>query len=740
MAVSVKKAKGRAQKAPAQVSGRPKNGQDAGRRSKAWLVRFVAGAALLAIAVYLRAKRAPAFYNITTSDYSANNLLRDVADAWPVIKSVGGKLLGAFAAEELLPAFAFLLPSVFFIAWGLSGIRKGGDNAFTFLRDRRRRTVILAVLFIVTLLSCLGVHFAAVGRYPAVGDEFCYLFGADHLASGRLYVDSPPMRDHFQTWSIINDGRWHSKVTVGWPLLLALGRPLRLEFLINPVLAALCVVLLFLIGESLLGAEGGLLAALWGLMTPFFIMMSGTYFPHTATALFSLLFIYFTLRAFETGRWIFPVLAGLSMAFLLLVRPGDAGVLFLGMTPLMAHQFVRSGEKKKAARTIAVIFALFAVGIGLLLWINKVQNGHALVFGYEKYHADDTWGFGANGHTPLKGLWNTAYSLMRIGAWGVPFVGLFLLASLFVEKWATRLLMVPVIGYAVLYAGFYSQAGFEFGPRYYIPMYLVAVIPAAGGALLVRDLLNKTRAPVAARFVAALFLSTAVFLAAGVWPRMLTAMKSQTAGLAEVSRVLDDPPVDSPSLIFLRDHSLLKNTFLTRNFWRYQGGKHVFVLYLMPEDNRKLMEMFPSRKSYMTAVEPATGKIEFVPYVDNAENLSNVLAAGLNYMEFDAHQAAGALAKALAMKPDDPAIMMGLARAQDTDGEKLEAAQLYDRVARSGDASLRDIAVFALATDLRELGHAREALSVYEELARAGQDPSIRSRASAWADKLSKQR
>lgn len=140
----------------------------------------------------------------------------------------------------------------------------------------------------------------------------------------------------------------------------------------------------------------------------------------------------------------------------------------------------------------------------------------------------------------------------------------------------------------------------------------------------------------------------------------------------------------------------------------------------------------------MTAIDPATGKVEFVPYVDNAESLPNVLSAGLNYLEFDARLAAGALEKAMEMKPDDPAIMMSLARALDTDGKKLEAAQLYDRVARSGDASLRDIAVFALATDLRVLGHLREALNVYEELARAGLDPSIKSRASAWAEKLSK--
>jgi len=269
-------------------------------------------------------------------------------------------------------------------------------------------------------------------------------------------------------------------------------------------------------------------------------------------------------------------------------------------------------------------------------------------------------------------------------------------------------------------------------------MYLVAILPAAGGALFVRDMLKKTRLPLASRFIAALLLSTFVFLAAAMWPRMLTSMKNQTAGLADVSKVVADPPVASPSLIFLRDHSSLKNTFLTRNFPRYRDAKHIFVLYLLPEENRKLMELFPSRKPYMTAIEPGTGKVEFVPYTDNGGSLEKILAAALNYQESDAHRAAAAFEKALAMKPDDPTIMMSLARACDEDGDKLKAAQLYDRVARSGDTPLRDVAIYFLATDLRQLGHPQEALSVYEELVRIGQDPILRDRSSAWVKELSR--
>lgn len=720
------------------AKSRPKRKAGPAPSPKGGPFRLVAGLALLAVAVYLRCRRLPALANVVTTEFSANNMLKDVADAWPIMRSVGGRLFGLFARESLLPAFVFLLPAVFLISGGLSGLVRSEKGPFTFLASRKARAVTLAALFVVTLAGCLAAHFAIVGHYPPMGDEFCYMFGADQLGSGHLYVDSPPLRDHFQSWSVINDGRWYSKVTVGWPLLLAAARPAHLEFLVNPLLAAACVILLFLTGELLFGAEAGLLAAGWGILTSFFVLMSGTYFPHTAAALFSLLFLYFTLRALDGGRRAFAALAGLSMAALLLVRPADGGVLFLGMAPIMAVRWHGSADKRKAARKIAVLVALFLVGIGLLLAVNQVQNGHPLQFGYGKYNAGERWGFGAHGHTVLKGLWNTAYSLLRVASWGAPFVGLFFVLSLLAKRGTARLLAVPVLGHVVLYAGFYTLATFEVGPRYYIPMILLAIIPAAGGAALVRERLRARNSPGSRTFVAGLLVSTVLFVAAGVWPRLMASVKAQMAIVAAESRALAEPPVESPSLVFLRDHLSKKNTFLNRNFWRYQNSRHVTALYLTPEDNRRVMEMFPFRKPYMAVVKPGTDRMEFVPYVDNAESTMNYLAAGLNYVEFDPEKAALAFSKALAMRPDEPVLMMNLARAYDMIEDRTKAVELYAKVVRSGQASMRDMALFFLASDLRQLGRTAEALKVYQDLARVGQDPSYQSRALGWVEKLSR--
>jgi hypothetical protein len=371
--------------------------------------------------------------------------------------------------------------------------------------------------------------------------------------------------------------------------------------------------------------------------------------------------------------------------------------------------------------------------------VNLAQNGHPFVFGYQRYQSKDAWGFGINGHTLLRGLWHTAYSLMRAGAWGVPFVGLFALASVFARaKRPARLFLVPVAGSLALYAGYFTLAGFEYGPRYYLPMYILVLVPAAAGALFVRDALARRRFAGAPAFISALALSTLLFTAAGVWPRLAPAVRAQSPTLMKVSRLFADPPVASPSIVFLRDHAVVKNIFLTRNLRTYAESPHVYVLYLDPEENKKVQALFPTRNAFMTAVDPVSGQVDFVPFVDDAASPVNHLVAGLNYMEFDASKAVASFAKALALAPGEPVILMNLARAYDLNGDKGNAVATYARFLQTGNAAFRDQALFFLATALRDLGESGEALKVYAELAASGSEASYRDRAAAWFDKLSR--
>jgi hypothetical protein len=139
---------------------------------------------------------------------------------------------------------------------------------------------LLIILFIVSFSITLASHFFITGHLPPVGDEFCYIFQSDVMAQGKLYETSPPCSAAFHSWSIINDGKWYSKVTAGWPLLLALGRFFHGEFIVNPLLSALSVVLLYLTGKLLLGTEGAFLSVFFAILSPLFFLLGGTYFPH----------------------------------------------------------------------------------------------------------------------------------------------------------------------------------------------------------------------------------------------------------------------------------------------------------------------------------------------------------------------------------------------------------------------------------------------------------------------------
>jgi len=711
--------------------------KEAGRAAKPGWAWIAGGLILIGAAVAWTLLRPSSFLSITTTEVSADNLLLGVAEDWPVIRSFAAVHLKAYAVENLLPALVLLLPGLLLLARGLAAAGKDDSERLAFLSRVRGRRVFLTVLFGLTLALGLAGHYAVVGHYPAVGDEFCYVFGADQLASGRLVQPSPPASDHFRAWSIVDNGRWYSKVTIGWPALLALGRAVHLEVLLGPLLAACSVVLLFLIGETLFGPAAGALAALWGLLTPFSILLSGTAFPHTAASFFALLSVFLLLKVFDSVGLKLAVMAGLALAIALLIRPADGGVLLLGMVPLLGYKILKAGRKRSEVAKAGTFLALALAGMGLLAAVNWVQNGHPFVFGYEVYNPKDTWGFGANGHTLLRGLWHTVYSLMRAGAWGVPFVGLFALVSAVARRQRRAwILLVPVGGSLALYAGYFTLAGLEYGSRYYLAAYLLALVPAAAGALAVREALGRRGYSGAPAFVSALALSTFLFTAAGTWPRLVPAVRAQTRTIMTTSRLFADPPVATPSLVFLRDHTALKNTFLTRNLTDYDRSRHVFVLYLEPEENKKVLAAFPSRRACMSMADPISGDVKFVPFVDNAETAANYLAAGLNYMEFDARRAAAAFSKALDLAPGEPNILMRLARAFDLDGDKWQAVGAYARVLQSGAPEFRDLALFYLATDVRELGRTEDALNVYRELAETGRDASYRSRAAAWVEKL----
>ena len=239
--------------------------------------------------------------------------------------------------------------------------------------------VILASSFVLIFCSLFSTF--VFERVPHVNDENAYLFQAKLFQSGRLSAPSPCGRDFFDFPHIINNGKWYSIYPPGFPLLLAVGLVIRAPWLINPVLAALSVFALFLLGREIYGRLVGIIAALLAAVSPWFLLMSSTIMSHTSSLFFNSLFLLFLFRFFRRPSPPTGLAAGASWGMAFLVRPLNTfffSLVFLGY--FCIHLGKREAKWKR--RKAVYLGAAALTFVGFFLLYNTLTNGSPLRMGY----------------------------------------------------------------------------------------------------------------------------------------------------------------------------------------------------------------------------------------------------------------------------------------------------------------------------------------------------------------------
>jgi hypothetical protein len=137
------------------------------------------------------------------------------------------------------------------------------------------------------LLSILGaaasvyVAFQVFDAVPHLEDEIAYVWQAEALAKGKLTIPSPPEPKSFLVPFVIDhEGQRFGKYPIGWPAVLAPGVLLGARWLVNPLLAGLGIWLTYLLGRRVFGEIVGLIAAGLTLISPFFLLNSGSLLSH----------------------------------------------------------------------------------------------------------------------------------------------------------------------------------------------------------------------------------------------------------------------------------------------------------------------------------------------------------------------------------------------------------------------------------------------------------------------------
>ncbi|MFC2023281.1 ArnT family glycosyltransferase [Chloroflexota bacterium] len=354
------------------------------------------------------------------------------------------------------------------------------------------------ILLICTLafIATAAVSYFAFERLPHLEDEVAYLFQARTMALGRLTVASPAHPQAFWTPFVLDhQGQRFGKYPPAWPAALSLGVLAGFPWLVNPVLAALALYLVYRLGKSLCDERTGLLAAVLGLTSPLFLVLGGSYLSHLATLVWLLLFtLWFVWTAQGRGRW-FAFGAGLALGMAFLTRSLTAAAY---AAPFAVYSLVQVLTRRQEHSLHYLLVAAGAGGLSLLLPVYQwAVTGDPWLNPYLLWWPYDRLGFGPGigampgGHAPRWAWINLKQDLSRsatdiLGWPALSFLPILLGVLLRPRRLLDWGLLVPFVCLVVAYIFYWIGSPSRlWGPRYYFEGFPGLWLLAAVGLLKV---------------------------------------------------------------------------------------------------------------------------------------------------------------------------------------------------------------------------------------------------------------
>jgi hypothetical protein len=354
---------------------------------------------------------------------------------------------------------------------------------------------LLAILFSLTaVLAAALVAERVFERLPHFEDEFAYTWQARVFAEGRAYLPTPDYPKSFVVPFVVDyQDRRFSKYPPGWSLLLALGVSLGGGAWVNPLLAGLGTWLTYLLGKRFFNEAVGLLAVGLTLVSPFFLMNSGTLLNHPLGLVLSTGLALAWLKAFtkplSSHPWRSAAAAALLTGGLAITRPWSAVGIAI---PFAIHGLVLLWTGDRSTRLRLVFFGLLAATLSasFLLWQGWL-TGDPLLNTYTLWWEYDKTGFGVGygpmpeGHNLGQAWVNTRHSL-DVGArdlfgWGA-FSWIFLPFGLWAARRNAKAWLVAGVFPALvfIYLAYFTSPSI-LGPRYfYEGLYSLTLLSAAG--------------------------------------------------------------------------------------------------------------------------------------------------------------------------------------------------------------------------------------------------------------------
>lgn len=196
---------------------------------------------------------------------------------------------------------------------------------------KTQKTIFPFYLLAMVLLTGFAFGAAALlsrtvfERLPHLEDEVAYLYQAKIFARFQAVAPIPePRRAYWQPFVVDYSatGSRFGKYTPGWPALLSTGVNLGAPWMVNALLAALTVALIYRLGSEIFNRDTGLIAAALAAFSPMTLLLNASLMGHTAALFYVTLFI-FAYWQLEQGRravrW--GIVAGITLGLLAITRP-----------------------------------------------------------------------------------------------------------------------------------------------------------------------------------------------------------------------------------------------------------------------------------------------------------------------------------------------------------------------------------------------------------------------------------
>jgi 4-amino-4-deoxy-L-arabinose transferase-like glycosyltransferase len=357
---------------------------------------------------------------------------------------------------------------------------------------------LILILCLLAFVVTAAVAYFAFERLPHLEDEVAYLFQARTMALGRLTVPSPEIEQAFWTPFVLDyQGQRFGKYPPGWPGVLAAGVLAGAPWLVNPLLAALSLYLVYRLGITHYDERVGLLAAALGLTSPLFLVLSGSFLSHLVSLVWLLLFsLWFLWTAQGRSRW-FALGAGIALGMAFLTRSLTAVAY---AAPFIAYSLLQVLSRRQPHwpryLLVAAAGALVAALLPVYQWAvtgDPWLNPYVLWWPYDRIGFGPDIGAMAGGHSITYAWINLKQDLSRaatdlLGWPALSWLPLVLGLSLRPRRARDWSLLAPfaclVIAYLFYWIGSPARL---WGPRYYFEGFGGLWLLGAVGLLKVWD-------------------------------------------------------------------------------------------------------------------------------------------------------------------------------------------------------------------------------------------------------------